>query len=218
MLRLSPIVMHKPPKSRPRTIHRPTEQELLAKYDLSGDRLIQHAFVWPEEFPPPKRTPLKEKLKRKVWAGKQLTAIKLPADANWLQRDGYEMQHCLQLLHNRYTQAIQCGDIDVYSLIDRKGRAVINIEVARKHGCGVPQPVTCPTLMQVRGFRNQCPPDDSLMPDLMSFLKSYGKNWATAERYRNFDGKPDAVLVRERWEQLRKNRGKKAIAMSERKA
>ena len=183
-----------------------TDFELLSKYaDSRWDQLDQHAFRWREDVPPPAAIPLEEKMKHCVWRGDSFDVIRLPPNAAWYQREGYDMQHCLQYLHVRYAEAAQQGGIILYSLIDRTGQPHVDIELAVTEGYGVRVQVDQPTLTQIRGFRNQCPPSDHYMTDLVRFITEYGikgHGWNPICARPNFDGKYDGALVAQRWMEL----------------
>ena len=177
--------------------------ELLRKYaDTEYDRLDLHAFRWQANVPPPAPISLSEKLKHLIWTGKDYDVIQLPADENWYQREGYDMSHCLQYLHKRYAEAAKNKDIILYSMIDRAGNPQVDIELAIAKGYGVWISVDKPTTTQIRGFRNQCPPANHLLPDLVAFLLDYGKEWDIVCHRPNFDGKYDGALLTLRWMQL----------------
>jgi hypothetical protein len=155
-----------------------------------------HAGIWPLD-----KIPLyidfTEKLKRVVYAANKHYFIEIEATEEAYKREGYDMQHCLQYLHKEYSQAARNKEIIVYSMIDLAGDPKVDIELALTKGCGVPIEVKHPTVMQIRGFRNQCPPADELLPDLMSFLTIYGRDWVVKHDYPNFDGKCDGRKVME---------------------
>ena len=85
----------------------------------------------------------------------------------------------------------------------RDNRPRVDIEVALTKGSYSSQPITKPTVTQIRGIRNECPPKDEYLLDLMAFLTEYGSNWLiTGHPVRNFDGRTDGDLVLARWQQL----------------
>jgi hypothetical protein len=65
-------------------------------------------------------------------------------------------------------------------------------------------PVDGPTVSQIRGVANQCPPDDSFLPHLMEFFRTFGSGWKIeGHRVGNFDCRCDGDLVMGRWAHLR---------------
>jgi hypothetical protein len=179
-----------------------SDYELLSLNALSTDRVDLHAFSWRQDAPPPASIPLAEKMKHCVWSGERHHVIQLPADPDWLQREGYDMQHCLQYLHHRYAEAQRRGDIALYSMIDLTGKPVVDIELALNYGYGVPGRVGHPTLNQIRGFRNECPPADQYIADLVRFLRAIGPDWILTHGRSNFDGVADGNMLARRWKEL----------------
>ncbi len=185
-----------------------SDQELLKRAaNPERDSLDRHEFHWSADKEPPPEIPLETKNQWKVWEGENFAVLKLPADPAVIQREGVDMNHCLQVLHVPYSDSQARGDIELYSMIDKKtGKPVVDIEVALKRGHGVPVNVDQPTVMQVRGVGNQCPPSDNYVPELMQFFHEYGADWKLSHGYPNFDGKPDGALTAKRWEQLQGQR------------
>jgi len=165
---------------------------------------VNHIFVWPTGLTPPPEISLIKKLKRHVYSGKDHYFIELEPEPEVYQREGVDMQHCLQKMSDFYSQAAKKREIVLYSMIDLNGKPQIDIELALTRGCGVPIEVNKPTVMQIRGFRNACPPADYLFPDLISFLLTYGKGWIIEHDSPNFDGKRDGKVVMEHYRKLQK--------------
>jgi hypothetical protein len=175
-----------------------TEDELLRLY--AEDVNESHSF---DVFGLPP-VPLAEKLKTRVWTGTAHHVIELIPTADVYQREGFEMGHCLQYLHEEYAAAAARGDNTNYSLIDFDGKALVDVEVVLKKSAFIEGRFSRPTVVQVRGFRNQCPPRDDLLPDLMGFLEHNVKthNWDLTPDVSNFDGKHDGRLTVNRWRAL----------------
>lgn len=189
--------------------YRPLSDQELLNYKANPitDRPDLHAFKWPEGKPLPPEIPVETRKQWVVWTGQKHSVLKLPPDPLAYQWDGIKMQHCLVFLNERYADAAKNGDIELYSMVDNKTfDPVVDIELAVKHGYGVQRSVEKPTVMQIRGYQNQCPPADEYMADLMAFLKSYGADWDTTHNMRNFDGKPDAQLTNQRWDEMQGTR------------
>ena len=117
--------------------------------------------------------------------------------------------NCLSTAHRDYCERMIAGQIEVYSQTEiATGRPVIDIEVALTKP-SYNKPVTRPTVTQIRGPRNQLPPDDRHLPALMDFLTNYGgpKGWqVTGHHVVNFDGRADGDVVMARWKHLQ-NKG-----------
>lgn len=115
--------------------------------------------------------------------------------------------NCLSVAHEDYCQRMERGEIEVYSQTEiATGKPVVDIEVALKKP-SYNKPVKEPTVTQIRGPRNQLPPDDRHLPALMDFLTNYGgpKGWKiTGHNVTNFDGRTDGDVVMDRWKELQK--------------
>lgn len=80
---------------------------------------------------------------------------------------------------------------------------VVDIEVALV-ASSYGGPVDSPTVTQIRGMRNQCPPKDDYIPSLMEFFNTYGRGWKLhGHGVKNFDYQMDGQLLVERWEELK---------------
>jgi hypothetical protein len=154
-----------------------------------------HITFWPKNVKPPEPVTLKKKLEKKVFSGDMYDFIELEPTPEAYQREGYDMEHCLSYLYDEYSQFARDKKIIVYSMIDVIGIPQLDIELALTEGCGVKIKVDKPTVMQIRGVRNQCPPADYLLDDLFLFLNNYGKDWIIEHNYPNFDGKCDGRVV-----------------------
>jgi hypothetical protein len=115
-----------------------------------------------------------------------------------------DMRHCLAVAYSDYCRRMRAGEIEVYSLTHHPtNMPVVDIEVAltrSSYGGPVDGPTVSPTVSQIRGIANQCPPDDSFLPHLMEFLRIAGSRWKIeGHSVGTFDGKCDGDLVTGRW-------------------
>ena len=117
--------------------------------------------------------------------------------------------NCLRGSHNSYSQRMEAGQIEVYSMTDKRtNRPVIDVEVALTKGSYSSADVERPCVTQIRGVRNECPPKDEYLPALMDFLQNFGKGWQlTGHRVQNFDGTLDGERVLRRWRELQGHLG-----------
>lgn len=168
---------------------------------ITGD-FDKHIFVSRNQPQTPEPT-LEDKQQYKVYTSGEYFFIKMPADPDFLQWEGINQQHCLSCAHRDYAERMKKGEIELYSLVKPDGKPAVDIEVAIARS-SYGGPVKEPVVYQVRGPRNQCPPDDAYIPALMDFFTNYGKNWnLTGHGLGNFDGKRDGNLVAERFRQLK---------------
>jgi hypothetical protein len=165
---------------------------------------VTHRFKWGRNSPPPPEVSLAQKEAWSVFQTLDYLFIKLPNDELVLQREGFEMEHCLMVLQREYVAAMRRGEIEVYSMVDRvTNKPVVDIEVALTFtSCG--HAVDYPTVSQVRGVGNQCPPADQYLGDLIKFLIwGYGQaGWAITANIENFDYKKDSILTMQRAAEL----------------
>ena len=155
----------------------------------------------------PRAVSLDERQSHEVFRSGEYMFIRMPADEEVVRREGWDMRHCLATHHADYCRRMRQGEIDLYSMVHTPTNLpVVDIEVAitRSSYGGA---LAGPTVSQIRGVANQCPPDDRYLPDLVGFLQSYGSAWKLAGHgIRNFDGKVDGDIVSGRWSQLRASR------------
>lgn len=163
-----------------------------------------HAYTWTREPDAPTYT-LDQKRAHVVHEAGGYIFLKLPHDPDFIRREGVDMSHCLSTAHRDYCERMIAGQIEVYSQTEiATGKPVIDIEVALTKP-SYNKPVTRPTVTQIRGPRNQLPPDDRHLPALMDFLTNYGgpKGWqVTGHNVTNFDRRADGDVVMARWKQL----------------
>ena len=173
-----------------------------AKRDDEDD-VGRHIFHWKSPVEPPQLS-LEQRQAFVIFSYEHWRVLKLPADPQVLQREGVAMQHCLSYLHNDYAARQKTGEIELYSLLDtRDNDPKVDIEVAlsrdsyrRNH--------EQPTVIQIRGKRNECPPKDEYILPLQAFFEEYGKGWNISDHnFPNFDGKVDGKLFKARVEALR---------------
>jgi hypothetical protein len=127
----------------------------------------------------------------------------LPADEEWVRREGWDMSHCLAVCQTDYCRRMKRGEIEVYSMTHiPTNTPVVDIEVALTRS-SYGGPVSVPTVSQVRGVANQCPPRDDYLPSLISFKESFGVLWKwMSHSVKNFDDRNDGDLMMRRWAQL----------------
>jgi len=128
----------------------------------------------------------------------------LPPDEEWVRREGCDMYHCLAVCQDSYCHRMRMGEIEVWSMTHiPTNTPVVDIEVAITRS-SYGGPVSRPTVSQVRGVANQCPPDDELLPHIVSFFNSeVGSAWHVGEHgVKNFDNQLDGDLVMRRWAAL----------------
>ena len=175
--------------------------DFLEAYEMTGKAAL-HQF---EPEPEPAKIPLEHKMAHKVWQQGHWLIIKLPADVDFIHREGYEMSHCLG---NKGTARDYCmrmarGDQDQYSLIDlRDELPKVNFEVSHtrsSYGGEVSEPGV---ITQIRGRANQCPPKDEYLYPLMAFFKEHPEWRMSGHGIRSFDGGIDGDKVMERWREL----------------
>lgn len=128
----------------------------------------------------------------------------LPADEEWVRREGWDMSHCLAVCQEDYCRRMRKGEIEVWSMTHiPTNTPVVDIEVAITRS-SYGGPVFRPTVSQIRGVANQCPPEDDLLPHIVSFFNSeVGSAWHVGDHgVKNFDSRLDGDLVMRRWAQL----------------
>jgi len=166
---------------------------------------------WPkwEPEPEPQEYSLEQKSAHKVYESGDYIFLKLPTDVDFIRREGKDMSHCLNGSHHSYSQRMAAGQIEVYSMTDKRdNKPRVDIEVALTRGSYSSEKVSEPVVTQIRGIRNECPPKDEYLPALMDFLTNYGKGWKlTGHRVQNFDGTLDGQRVLNRWNQLQSSVG-----------
>lgn len=141
---------------------------------------------------------LEERLKRAIFSHGNYSIMEMPADPDFLYHEGVAMQHCLQFCNFEYATRIQNSSQRQFSLFDSTtGQPHVNIELSIKTSSYSGQ-VGSPVVTQIRGFRNQCPPDDRFLPAIMAFLQREDFDFAN-HSVRNFDGECDGDRVFDRW-------------------
>lgn len=162
-----------------------------------------HVFRAPAGTGAPRTVPLEERESHEVHREGDYLFIRIPADEEFVRREGWDMKHCLAICYADYCRRMRLGEIELYSMVHiPTNLPVVDIEVAvtRSPYGGA---VTEPTVSQVRGVANQCPPDDRHLPELVGFLQSFGGGWRLGGHgVRNFDGRIDGDLLMGRWGQL----------------
>jgi hypothetical protein len=142
--------------------------------------------------------PLFEKIKRAVFRHGHYFIMEMPADPEFLYHEGVAMQHCLEFCYREYAERMKSGAQRQFSLIDlRDGLPKVDIELSLTQS-SYSGKVQAPVVTQIRGIRNQCPPDDRYIPAIMEFLQQEGFDYVN-HGVKNFDGRCDGELVFDRW-------------------
>jgi hypothetical protein len=167
----------------------------------------KHIYTYQREPDAPKYS-LEQKRAWVVYEYGDFIFIKMPTDADFLRREGIDMQHCLSVAHKDYCRRMLAGELDEYSMVDtRDGLPKVDIEVALTRGSYSHINIEKPTVTQIRGMRNEMPPKDEYLEPIMAFFKEYGKDWAiSGHSVKNFDGQVDGDRVLKRWQQLQGER------------
>lgn len=171
--------------------------------DSSKSDLSRHAYALRDHVQVRTYT-LLEKKAHQVFAHGPYIFLKLPTDPEFIRREGVDMMHCLSVDHENYCRRMQAGEIEVYSMTDtRDNLPKVDIEVALTRS-SYGGPVDEPTVTQIRGPRNQLPPDDQHLESLMAFLYLYGTDWVLCGHgVVNFDRRTDGDVVLGRWTALK---------------
>lgn len=162
-----------------------------------------HIFTPTSNNKAPNIIPIEDKIKMKVFEHGNYIFYPLPLDEEFIRREGWDMQHCLAFCQKDYCNRMRDKKIEVYSMTDKTtNMPVVDIEVALVDS-SYGGPVDGPTVTQIRGMRNQCPPKDDYIPSLMEFFKNYGEGWKLGGHgVKNFDYQMDGELLLERWNQI----------------
>ena len=148
--------------------------------------------------------PLFEKIKRAVFRHGHYFVMEMPADPEFLYHEGVAMQHCLEFCYREYAERMKSGAQRQFSLINlRDGLPKVNIELSLTRS-SYSGPVTEEVITQIRGQRNQCPPDDRYLLTIVEFLNQSGFKY-TNHGIRNFDGRCDGDLVFDRWLEIQES-------------
>lgn len=148
--------------------------------------------------PPPT---LEEKLKQNIFDLGNYFIMEMPADPDFLYHEGVAMQHCLEYCHVEYAERMKDGSQRQFSLVDKQtGQPCVDIELSIKRSSYSGQ-VERPVVTQIRGIRNQCPPDDRYLPIILAFLQREDFDFVN-HGIRNFDGRCDGDKVFDRWLEL----------------
>ena len=163
---------------------------------------IAHAWHGPSD--PPIDQSLEARLEHEVFRQGDYAIIDLGHDEELVYWEGVQMQHCLgyRSTAKDYCSRIASGGIKVFSLVDLKdGAPKVDIEVAitrPSYSTDVDQP----TVTQVRGPRNQVPPDDEYLPVIVKFFEENPEWRVSGHGVKNFDGQVDGDLVTARLKEI----------------
>jgi hypothetical protein len=151
-----------------------------------------------------KPMPLVEKLSRAVFRHGNYAIIEMPPDPEFLYHEGVAMEHCLEFCYREYAERMKTGAQRQFSLINLlDGRPCVNIELSLTRS-SYSGPVTEEVITQIRGKRNQCPPNDRYLPTIMEFMKHSGFKFVN-HGVQNFDGQCDGQLVLDRWLEIQES-------------
>lgn len=142
------------------------------------------------------------KKRNSVFSDDEYIFYELPCSEEFIRQEGILMEHCLEYANNDYCRRMIAGEIKVFSMTNKHtNMPVVDIEVAfTKSSYG--GPVSKPTVSQIRGIRNECPPKDDYIPSLIKFFESYGRDWIVQTDIKNFDGQTDGIILYKRWNEL----------------
>lgn len=148
--------------------------------------------------------PLEKRLEHEIFRHGNYAFIKLPPDVEMVYWEGKQMDHCLGVkgIAQDYCSRMAQGGIDVLSMVDLEtGLPVVDIEVALTRP-SYNVPVDRPTVTQIRGKRNQVPPDDDYLPALKALFDANPEWTLAGHGVKNFDSRIDGDLFVERVREL----------------
>jgi hypothetical protein len=161
----------------------------------------EHTFTPRHPFPEYKPMTLEEKVEKAIFRHGPFIVMEMPADEAFLHQEGLDMRHCLQQCYSSYSQRIASGSQRHFSLVDtRDGKPKVDIELSISNS-SYSGPVAQPSVTQIRGIENQCPPSDEYIRPIVEFIQSQGFK-AIGHDVSNFDGQCDGQLVWDRWLEL----------------
>jgi hypothetical protein len=169
--------------------------------NTSSELSEDHVFAPSSRTLAPAVVSVEEKMRLAQFVSGNYIFYRLPADEEWVRREGWDMSHCLATCQKDYCRRMRAGEIEVWSMTDvGSNTPVVDIEVAltrSSYGGDVPRP----TVSQIRGVANQCPPKDDFLPHIVAFMESpIGSGWdVCGHGVRNFDSRNDGDLVMRRW-------------------
>lgn len=120
----------------------------------------------------------------------------MPDDVSWLISEGKAMNHCLQVPHVaiEYARRLSEGSQRQFSMVDTAYNAltpVVDIELSLKTS-SYAGPVDQPSVTQIRGYENECPPKDAYLDAIAAFFSEVGRDWHISDHSTpNFDGQCD---------------------------
>jgi hypothetical protein len=148
--------------------------------------------------------PLFEKIKRAIFRHGHYFIMEMPADPEFLYHEGVAMQHCLEYCYREYAERMKTGAQRQFSLIDlRDGLPKVDMELSLTQS-SYSGKVDKPVITQIRGIRNQCPPDDRYLPAIIAFLQQESFDYVS-HGVKNFDGQCDGQLVFDRWLEIQES-------------
>ena len=129
-------------------------------------------------------------------------------DVEFIVREGIDMQHCLASRYTAedYLRRMQAGEHSVYSLFRLDdGKPEVDIEISWTHS-SYGGAVNRPTVTQLRGPRNQCPPDDDTILPLEAWFNTHPDWVVSGHGVRSFDGRVDGDEFAIRLAELKGNK------------
>lgn len=136
---------------------------------------------------------LEQKRKYIVFENGDYAILKYPIDIEFVHQEGLDMNHCLgcRSIAEAYTQRMQNGEQEQYSLISLKdGKPRVDIELSLTQS-SYDGPVSEPTITQIRGYANQCPPDDEYLDTIHKFFELHPEWKVKGHKVVNFDRQID---------------------------
>lgn len=175
--------------------------------DMDIEDLINHVYqpVFRPLKPIPPPIPIEEKLKHEIFRYEHWAILRIPNNEDFIQREGISMKHCLSVAYTDYCRRMEKGEIELYSLTDlNDGEPTVTIELANtKSSYGGPDDkhIKKPTVTQLRGHCNQCPPKDEYLKPIYEFFKT--QDWAVAGHgVKSFDKKTDGDEFIRRYKEI----------------
>lgn len=163
--------------------------------------LEEFSFTPRHPFPDYKPMTLEEKVEKAIFKNGPFIVMEMPADEAFLHQEGLDMRHCLQQCYSSYSQRIASGSQRHFSLVDtRDGKPKVDIELSISNS-SYSGPVSQPSVTQIRGIANQCPPNDEYIRPIVEFILGQGFK-IIGHNVSNFDGQCDGQLVWDRWLEL----------------
>lgn len=182
-----------------------TEDELWdfveSETGMDTDAVTHHVYEPRKQEPEPPPIPMERKLRHEVFRYGNFVILKLPAEHDFIRREGISMKHCLSVAYVDYCKRMASGEVEQFSLTDlRDGEPRVNFELSLLRS-SYGGPVTKPCITQIRGIRNECPPKDEYLEPIMAFFRT--KDWIIGGHgIRSFDGGVDGDKFLRRYREI----------------